>query len=480
MSEFVLEPGAIIAGKIRIERVLGRGGMGVVASGYHLQLEKLIAVKLMLPHAAQDPEAVSRFLREARAAARITSEHVARVFDVGSLPTGEPYIAMEYLEGSDIAELLARNGRFEPGEAVAYLLQACEALEEAHAAGVVHRDLKPGNLFLTRRSGGSALIKVLDFGISKMTHSSPTASAQLTRTSAMMGSPLYMSPEQMTSPKEVDARSDIWSLGVVLYEMLSGAAPFNGETLPQVCLRIVSEAPPPLSGLSPELVGVVERCLQKSPNARYQNIAELAQALRTTAPAREASQPRFSSPHTPPPPGPPIATSPSVPPAGPAGRPEWQARITHATWSETRKPPARLRWRLSLVFAVCALAALGVGIVHWRQPSPTQPAASSSSSALGASSDVPVARPAAVVNAPTVAPALSASSVEPTPTHPAPAAPRAPLVPAPKPALHAVVSTAASPPTALALAAKSSPPLASVAPVSASSKPAAPALRSRL
>ncbi len=135
MSEFVLEPGTVIAGKIRIERVLGRGGMGVVASGHHLQLDKLIAVKLMLPHAAQDPEAVSRFLREARAAARITSEHVARVFDVGSLPSGEPYIAMEYLEGADIAVLLAQRGRFEPAEAASYVLQACDALAEAHAAG---------------------------------------------------------------------------------------------------------------------------------------------------------------------------------------------------------------------------------------------------------------------------------------------------------------------------------------------------------
>jgi len=168
VSEFALEPGVVLAGKYRVERVIGQGGMGVVAAVQHLQLEQRMALKLMLPHAMGSTDAISRFLREARAAARISSEHVARVFDVGALESGEPYIAMEYLEGADLAQLLATRGRLSVEESIDYLLQAGEALAEAHAAGIVHRDLKPGNLFLVRRVDGQQLVKVLDFGISKV------------------------------------------------------------------------------------------------------------------------------------------------------------------------------------------------------------------------------------------------------------------------------------------------------------------------
>lgn len=283
-------PGEVLAGKYRIERVLGQGGMGVVLAVQHVQLEQRMALKLMLPQAAGSAEAVARFLREARAAARITSEHVVRVFDVGSLPTGEPYIAMEYLEGVDVSELIARRGRLPPQQAVEYLLQACEALAEAHAAGIVHRDLKPANLFLAQRIDGQQLVKVLDFGISKVTGAAFQSNAPATRTSALMGSPLYMSPEQMGSSKAVDARSDIWALGVVLYEMLAGEPPFNGETLPQVCARVMTEEPVPLAQRVPALPSalyeVVGRCLQKQPAARYQNIADVGQALFALASAR--------------------------------------------------------------------------------------------------------------------------------------------------------------------------------------------------
>jgi serine/threonine-protein kinase len=284
------QPGQVLAGKYRIERVIGQGGMGIVASVQHVQLEQRMALKLMLPQAMLNGDAVSRFVREARAAARISSEHVARVFDVGTLDTGEPYIAMEYLEGSDIAQLLTTQGRLAPAQAVEYLLQACEALAEAHAAGIVHRDLKPGNLFLVQRVDGQRLVKVLDFGISKMTGASAQSNAPATLTSALMGSPLYMSPEQMGSSKAVDARSDVWALGVVLYEMLSGSPPFNGETLPQVCGMVLNEAPPPLAesapGLAPLLYQAVARCLEKEPAARFQSVAELANALEPIASPR--------------------------------------------------------------------------------------------------------------------------------------------------------------------------------------------------
>jgi eukaryotic-like serine/threonine-protein kinase len=278
-------PGTVLGGKYRVERLLGSGGMGWVVVATHLQLEQRVALKFMhASHAATSPEAVSRFLREARAAARIQSEHVARVSDVGTLDDGAPYLVMEYLEGQDLDALLRARGSLAPALAVDYVMQACEGLAEAHAAGIVHRDLKPANLFLARRSDGSTRVKLLDFGISKLMPApggSPDGS--VTSTQALMGSPLYMSPEQMRSSKNVDRRADIWSMGVILYETLGGRSPFDAETLPEVCARILAEPPPPLSTVRPEvspgLAAVVNRCLSKEPQARYPDVAALARAL---------------------------------------------------------------------------------------------------------------------------------------------------------------------------------------------------------
>jgi serine/threonine-protein kinase len=249
--------------------------MGVVVAARHLQLQERVAVKLMLTD-DNNEEAIERFVREARAAARIESDHVAHVSDVGVMADGRAYLVMEYLDGQDLSQLLESRGRLPAAEAVDYLLQACEAIAEAHSLGIVHRDLKPSNLFLTRRRDRTPHVKVLDFGISKMGTPS-MAHIPITRTSALMGSPLYMSPEQMTSTKDVDARSDIWALGVVLYELLAAQAPFDGETLPQVCARVMQEQPAPLAHLAPDLPAglgaIVSRCLEKNPDARYQTSA---------------------------------------------------------------------------------------------------------------------------------------------------------------------------------------------------------------
>jgi serine/threonine protein kinase len=322
-----MEPGTVLADKYRVGHVLGRGGMGMVAFADHLQLMQPVAIKFLHPLIGHDADAIARLLREAQATARLRSEHVARVLDVGALPGGTPFIVMEHLEGQDVASLL-RAGPLAAATAVDMVLQVCEGLAEAHSLGIVHRDLKPSNLFVTRRRDGTPLVKILDFGISKTTveqdalaaAAAPAASAgdavdtqrsgddapptgvvvplacapratpgaapgaaidpACTRTEAVMGTPGYMSPEHMRSSKHVDARTDLWSLGVVLYELLAGRRPFHGDTRAALREQITSAAPPPLGGAVPSgLARVVARCLEKAPEDRFADVAALAEAL---------------------------------------------------------------------------------------------------------------------------------------------------------------------------------------------------------
>lgn len=280
-----IRPGDVIQGKYRVERVIGRGGMGVVVAARHVQLGSTVAIKLFAPDGwAPDDPAAERFAREARTAVRLRSEKSARVLDVDSLPDGTPFIVMEYLVGKDLGTVLAERGALPEAEAVGYILQSCEAVAEAHALGIVHRDLKPQNLFLTEASDGSPMVKVLDFGVAKWNE--PSASV-LTITAKAMGTPAYMSPEQMRTPKEVDARSDVWSLGVCLYELLTGVLPFQAETVQAVCAVVLTETPRALREvrpeLSPDVAAVVMQCLEKRPQNRYQSVIELAEALETAS-----------------------------------------------------------------------------------------------------------------------------------------------------------------------------------------------------
>jgi serine/threonine-protein kinase len=288
LHDVAFKPGDVLAGKFRIERVLGRGGMGVVVQAMHLQLDQRVALKFLLPDALIHSETLARFSREARAAAKIKSEHVARVIDVGTLDTGSPYIVMEYLEGEDLCMHLRRSGPLSTSQATGFVLQACEALAEAHAAGIVHRDLKPANLFLARYPDGTPCVKILDFGISKISSGAAGRDFDMTRTTAIMGSPYYMSPEQMKSTRSVDARADIWALGVILYELVSQRYPFDAETMPQLCAMVLQDAPARLGSFaqtgSPSFEAVVLRCLEKDPARRFQSIAELADALSPFAP----------------------------------------------------------------------------------------------------------------------------------------------------------------------------------------------------
>jgi serine/threonine-protein kinase len=282
--------GTMLADKYRVERVLGRGGMGVVVAATHVELDQRVALKFLLPEAMESSEVVERFAREARAAVKIESEHVARVIDVGKLENGLPYMVMEYLNGRDLAALLDEQIKLSIEDALEYVLQACEAIAQAHVLGIIHRDLKPANLFVTNRADGTTSIKVLDFGISKVSMAGAPAEMNLTQTAAIMGSPTYMSPEQMRASRDVDPRADIWALGVILYELLSGQPPFMGATMPELCANILTAAPQPLRPMRPDVPEALEaaimRCLDKNPAGRFANVAELTNAIVDFAPKR--------------------------------------------------------------------------------------------------------------------------------------------------------------------------------------------------
>lgn len=380
-------PGDVLVGKYRVERVLGAGGMGVVVAAMHLELQELVAVKFLHPEAIESPEAAARFLREARVAVKIRSENVARVIDVGRLDNGAPYMVMEYLEGEDLAARLLR-GPLPVDVAVDYVIQACSAMAEAHKVGVVHRDLKPANLYIVQRSDGAHIVKVLDFGISKL--SVPDLSdAGLTKTSTMMGSPYYMSPEQMRSARDVDVRTDVWALGVIMFELLTAENAFGGTSLPELVANIMTLGPRPLRELNstvPEgLCSVIYRCLEKDPTQRYQNVADLAQALARFA-GRESqiTVERLSRVAGVAPMLQQTANSSSVTPS-PLG-------ATNTSWSETQKTNGSRR--SLLVGGVLALAVLGVGA--WfvtRPPTVANTAPSAEPAKLGAAPAAPPAAP---------------------------------------------------------------------------------------
>jgi hypothetical protein len=268
----------IVAGRYRLEELIGAGGMGVVVSATDSHNGRRVAVKFVLPEAASE-RLLERFVREARALLRVDGDHVTRVLDVGNLGNGAPFIVMERLVGEDLDCMLSRRGMLPIAEAVDYLVQACEGVAAVHAAGIVHRDLKPSNLYLARQDGGAPVLKILDFGVARLAAlDEPGLTGH-----GIVGSPQYMAPEQMTLGAPVDERADLWSLGVVLYELLAYRRPFEGEGASQVCARALREGPMPLQQRRPdvpdELAAVVDRCLAKSPEHRYGSARELGAAL---------------------------------------------------------------------------------------------------------------------------------------------------------------------------------------------------------
>lgn len=291
MTEELIGVGDLVLGKYRVERVLGKGGMGLVVAARHVELGELFAIKLLLPHALEHAEAVERFLREARTSARLKGDHIAKVHDVGRMEGGTPYMIMEHLVGTDLQGLLkGREGPLPIDDVLTYIVQACEAVAEAHSLGVVHRDLKPANMFLIHLPNGEPCVKVLDFGISKQIGPGDGWSGDLTQTGTLLGSPLYMSPEQMQA-KAVDVRSDVWAIGAVLFELLTGRPPYVASIFSELIAKVVLEAPPSPAQLRgdvpPDLERIVLKCLEKRPDDRFQTVPELMLHLRSVGAPRE-------------------------------------------------------------------------------------------------------------------------------------------------------------------------------------------------
>ncbi len=465
-----VRPGDVIAGKYRVERVIGEGGMGVVVAARHLVLGERAAIKLLGAERDQSPQAKARFLREGRAAAKIKSEHVARVYDVGELATGEPFIVMEYLHGRDVGAMVRQDGPLDAPRAVDLVLEAMEGIAAAHARGVIHRDIKPSNLFMTKGPDGGPLVKVIDFGISKDTAPRGEASGEAaTRSDVAMGSPPYMSPEQMRSSRDVDARTDVWSLGAVLTCLITGEPPFAGGSIPEVYEGIL-KGPPSLRDWSPDvpegLDRVIGRCLARDVDERYPDVTALARDLAPfggpLAPARAERIAKIASA-----PadatldeeggGEVLATSVGDAELGTAtsgGRePSWgdaapiapsrtrDARDTQAAPgasmpapSANASPPSRA-WAAWVVTGAAVLVAL---VMAFRRGAPEPQPLSSARTAASAVEDKP--SPSIVVSASAAAPPLLASS----PSASAPLAPPASAVAASA----AAVTSAARPPAA--------------------------------
>jgi serine/threonine-protein kinase len=472
----------MIAGKYVLDRLLGQGGMGAVFAAKHVKLSKAVAIKIMLADAS-NPEAAQRFINEGRAAANIQNEHVVRVDDVDE-ERGYAYMVLELLDGEDLAQVLERESvhRLAPHVAVGYVLEALKGVAQAHAIGIVHRDLKPSNLFLAKRPDGSVVVKVLDFGISKAQGSSALAASPnaLTSTKAMLGSPLYMSPEQLRSSKSVDHRADIWAMGVILYELITGSLPFMGENLGELFAAILETDPTPLrqraEGVHPGLDEVVLRCLARRPEQRFQSALELSAALAPFANAQPGFVARVgaSAPVVPPNPNPMASGQhPAVSHHGPrpgmpmgaitppgaampgAVAPQgmvqtnggWQSTGGGAAGLPTSKTPVIIGALAAAVFFVVAVGGVAL-IVKSRKATPDPSALGSSN--VASSTLVGSTPPPAVSS---VAPV--ASTAEPAASTPVPASASASAVaaaattpppPAPKPTHHSSPVVKVDPP----------------------------------
>ena len=412
-------PGTVLLEKYRVDWTLGMGGFGLVLRAQHLTLDEPVAIKILRDDKDTDHENVERFLREAQAVVRLKSEHVTRIWDVGRLPNNAPYMVMELLDGVDLGQLLETRGHLPVALAVDFMLQACDALAEAHSIGIVHRDIKPTNIFLARRRDGSEIIKVLDFGISKSLASS--ADLSLTQSASLLGTPMYMSPEQMRSARSVDPRSDVWSVGCVLFELVEGAIPFPADSFAELCVVVATEPPRPMVHAL-ALEAVLHRCLAKEPGDRFASLGELAAALAPFASPDAARTYVARIQRT-------LANAAAPRPAAPR-----RARSRLETDAMTlRKNPSNRPLVIALSAIVVAICGLVLALVLRKDPTPTAQAPPEPPPAVVA--PPPQAEPPAI--APPAPPIVEQPVVEPPPVvakpKPQVSAPKPPVVVAPKP-----------------------------------------------
>ncbi len=466
------QPGDVLDGKYRVERLLGEGGMGAVAKATHLLRRAPVALKFMSGAVLSLPGAVERFVNEGVAASQIDSDHVVKVFDVGRLPNGSPYLVMEYLEGLDLGQLLEREGPMLPApRAVHFVVQALRALQTAHAAGIVHRDMKPSNIFVIVKDGEPDFVKLVDFGISKVRAAEEGQGAHLTRTNSALGTPLYMSPEQARSPRDVDHRTDLYSVGAILYEMLAGRTPYTAESgeYTEILFKIFTTEPEPLGRLRPDvpegLVAVVHRALQRDLDARFASASDMAEALAPYADERSGQVlARLRTGRRSQTPGPLHSLTP-LDEGSRATQGEATARTFASGGPPSLRPPATdvgvsreagathaapTRVRAGVVIVIVAMA-VGTGILALRARATGVDKITAEPSALPASDSVPAASASGAPSAQTVvlAPETSAS--------PAACATAATGLP-PKPV--ARVPTAATAMTTATAAASTTPPQA--------------------
>jgi eukaryotic-like serine/threonine-protein kinase len=431
----VYEAGTVVAGKYRIEHTLGSGGMGVVVAATHLQLGTPVALKFLQHELTQNQGVVDRFMREARSSAKLRGDNVCRVSDVGVTETGQPFIVMELLTGQDVGTVLRNMGALPVSTAAEIIMQACIALGEAHALGFVHRDIKPGNLFWTQRADGNPLIKVLDFGVAKAPEE---INFSLTQTQNVIGSPGYMSPEQLKSSKTVDARSDIWALGIVLYELVSARKPFHGESITELALRVAMDPTPPLSGGVPATFeSVILRCLEKEPQRRFKDVAELAAALAPFVGPVRGSELAYAVARALRGGNQPTQMGVAVAPA-----PNTPTTLRGANGAVTGvRPPPRRSWRLPAAMGLGAALGVSIALGMVMGNKRSQPAASepvtTKMQVAPATQPAPVAvepAPAAVVKpAPVEAVKTAAPKVEPKPAAKVEPKPAAKVEPKPDP-----------------------------------------------